>query len=81
MQPSDTSPFEGDRVTEPERGDPFTTGDAMLARAHSVARRIAERVRRVLADTRTDYPALPADPTDDTMPVESVRGAGGERPR
>jgi hypothetical protein len=31
-------------------GDPFTTGEVMLARAKSVARRIAEKVRELTGD-------------------------------
>ncbi len=45
--------------------DPFTAGDALLARAKSVSQRIAERVRRLAEDTQADHPALPSDPTDE----------------
>jgi hypothetical protein len=49
--------------------DPFTMGDALLNRAKDVARRIAERVRRLTGDTQTEHPPLPTDPTEEQPPL------------
>ena len=39
-----------------EQTDPFTAGEAMLARAKSVSQRIADRVRELTQDTHTNTP-------------------------
>lgn len=48
------------------QSDPFTAGDAMLARAKSISQRIADRVRELTQETQTD---IPDKPTDEHQPL------------
>jgi hypothetical protein len=41
----------------------------LLGRVREVARRITERVRKVLDDTKADQPALPGDGTAEAPPT------------
>ena len=43
------------------QSDPFTAGDAMLARAKSISQRIADRVRELTQDTKTGETDKPTD--------------------
>jgi hypothetical protein len=46
------------------QSDPFTAGDAMLARAKSVSQRIADRVRELTQETKIDMPTQQTDEHD-----------------
>jgi hypothetical protein len=48
------------------QADTYTAGEAMLARAKSVAQRIADRVRELTQETQTD---VPDDATDEHRPL------------
>lgn len=61
-EPDDTAP-DADRTAEIQVAEA-----ELLARAREVSRRITERVRQVLDDTKPERPAL-ADPTDEAPPV------------
>ena len=63
------------KPTEPEeepgfsvsgQADPFTAGDAMLARAKSISQRIADRVRELTQETEFGEQDKP---TDDHRPL------------
>lgn len=58
---------DGHGSTDAEQVDPFTTGDAMLARAKSVSQRIADRVRELTQDTRGH--AVPDEDTGGHEPL------------
>jgi hypothetical protein len=58
-----------DQVDHPESApDVSANDDPMLRRVKEVSKRIAERVRKLMDDTK-DKCALPADPTDETPPI------------
>ena len=52
----------------PDEIDPLVLGEAALKRAKAIARRIAERVRRLTEDTGPEQKAL--DGTDEHPPAE-----------
>jgi hypothetical protein len=69
---------DGAAPDEPNGGDPFTAGDAVLSRARLVARRITDRCEQLTGGTQVDHRPLPPDTTN-PPPATSRAGEKGSR--
>ena len=61
-------PLADSEVTTTNSADPFTAGEAVLARAKSISQLITERVRELTRDTE-GHTVLPNEPTDVQPPL------------